>query len=323
MTRVLITGATGHAGARLAETILQQTDWDVVSLERLPNGRQARFDRKAHLPAERIRKVYHDFRAPLPSSLLGELEGVQYVIHAGAEVHGPRSLVDPGLFVQMNVTGTFNMLELARKIQPKVFIYVSSAEVMGPAPAGFSYGEDDALHPTNPYAAAKACGEMLVRAYHRSFGVPALTVRTMNLFGERQQSSKFIPLVFDRLMKSKTIPVHVGPDGVVGSRQWMYVGVFADAILHLLRRGVAGETYHVAGEEKSNTEIVALLAVYLNKQAKQELIDVSVHHPAHTLRYSIHDRNLRLLDWVPTETFAVSLTKTLKWMFENQEWLEL
>jgi len=319
---VLLTGATGHAGASLAERIIEQTDWEIVSLERLPHGSRPAFDRKAHLPAERIRKVYHDFRAPLPGSLLGELAGVRYVIHAGAEVHGPRSLVNPGLFVQSNVIGTFNMLEVARKIQPETFIYVSSAEALGPAPEGGFSGEDDTLRPTNPYAAAKAAGEMLARAYHRSFGVPVLTVRTMNLFGERQQSEKFIPAVFHLLIEGKTIPVHVGPDGTPGLRQWLYVGTFADALLYLVQHGETGQSYHVAGEERSNTEIVALLAEYLGVKAKVELVDVSIHHPAHTLRYAMSSRRLQELGWKPSSTFVGTLTHTLKWMFENQEWIK-
>lgn len=320
-TRVLLTGATGHAGASLAEKIIAQTDWEVLALERLPL--YGVFDRKAHLPAERIHKVYHDFRAPLPDAMLGELAGVDYIIHAGAEVHGPRSLVNPGLFVQSNVIGTFNMLEAARKLKPKTFLYVSSAEAIGPAPEGGYSDEDATLRPTNPYAAAKAAGEMLVLAYHRSFGVPALTVRTMNLFGERQQSEKFIPTVFRHLIADKTIPVHVGPDGKSGTRQWLYVGFLSEALLYLLTKGVAGQTYHVAGEEKTNTEIVALLSDYLGVVAKMDLVDVSIHHPAHTLRYAMSSRRLQKLGWRPSSTFAVALLHTMRWMFANQDWLEL
>lgn len=319
MTQILITGATGHLGAALAGAVIERTNWGVVALERLPQAGAP--DRKAHLPAGRIRRLYHDFRAPLSDALLKEAGEVAYIVHAGAEVHALRSLENPALFVQSNVIGTFNVLEAARKLQPKSFLYVSSAEVLGPAPEDRRCGEDDTLCPANPYAAAKAAGEMLVRSYQRSFGVPAQIVRTMNLFGERQQASKFIPMVLVRLLENKTIPIHVGPDGRSGSRQWMYVGAFADALLYLLQHGTPGQVYHAAGEEKTNAEIVALLADCLGVAANTESVDVSVHFPAHTLRYAISGERLAGLGWQQPVGFSEALMQTAFWTVAHPEWM--
>jgi len=127
--KVLLTGVTGFTGARLARYILENTDWEIFSLERISV-------RPEQLPPSmsentRLHRIYHDFRAELPERLLKQLEGVDYIVHCGAEVHGLRSLENPELFIHTNVMGTFNMLEAARKLKPKAFLYMSSSEAVG------------------------------------------------------------------------------------------------------------------------------------------------------------------------------------------------
>jgi dTDP-glucose 4,6-dehydratase len=195
-TKILITGMTGFTGARLAQEILSTTDWEIYSLERLGN-RPNQLGENASSP--RVHRVYHDFRAELPQRLLDEMKGVDYIVHCGAEVHGLRSLENPELFVHANVMGTFNLLEAARVLKPRKLIYLSSAEAVGGYLTG-SLPENTALNPSNPYAAAKAAGEMLTRSYHLSFGVPALSIRTMNIFGEQQDTSKFLPATIKKVL---------------------------------------------------------------------------------------------------------------------------
>ena len=134
----------------------------------------------------------------LASSTTGAV-WVRPVSELGAEVLAIRSITDPELFWKTNVLGTFNLLELARAIKPKLFLYTSSAEVVANRPGGAL--ETDPLDPPNPYAASKAAGEMLVNSYVKSFGVPAITTRTMNLFGEKQQNSKFIPVIIGKIQE--------------------------------------------------------------------------------------------------------------------------
>ena len=148
--KILITGMTGFTGARLAKHILESTDWEIYSLERITSRPD-----QLGFSSPRIHRLYHDFRTELPERLLKILEGVDYIAHVGAEVHGLRSLENPELFVQTNVMGTFNILEVARHIRPKKFIYLSSAEAVG-ATSTESLEEDAVMKPSNPYAAAKA-----------------------------------------------------------------------------------------------------------------------------------------------------------------------
>ena len=148
--KILMTGATGFTGERLAKQILVSTDWDIISLERIT------VRKNLFLSSPRIHHVYHDFRAEFPARLLDEIGPVDYIAHIGAEVHGLRSLENPELFIHTNVMGTFNLLEAARVLQPKMFLYLSSAETVGSVEDGGSLDEGATLRPSNPYAAAKA-----------------------------------------------------------------------------------------------------------------------------------------------------------------------
>ena len=252
--RVLITGANGFAGSHLVRTILKQTDWDVLSLERLSSKTQemdregkmapAGPNRLTDVSGDRFSRHYHDFRAPLQDELLTEMGNVDYIIHNGAEVHAIRSLTDPQSFVQSNTIGVFNMLEAARKLNVSRFIYTSSAEVFGPAKLNKSHAEDDALNPSNPYSAAKAGGEMLCRAYFKSYGLPINIVRTMNMFGETQDLTKFVPLVVKKALTHELLKVHVRdlefpiyPE--IGSRQWIYIANYVYALFFILAMGTA------------------------------------------------------------------------------------
>lgn len=327
MTKILLTGATGHAGSVVVEQVLNNTDWEIISLERLREvgsmDRMAYLNIDARKDRSRFRRLHHDFRAALPSGFLREEAGkIDFILHNGAEVRAIRSLTEPGIFVQSNVIGTFNMLEAARVLKPKKFVYTSSAEVLGPARDGISHGEESALLPSNPYSASKAGGEMLVRAYHRSFAVPTIIVRTMNIFGERQQTSKSVPRFLKEILNNQTVPLHVDSTGKSGTRQWMYVHSYVDALRFILDKAAIGEAYHVAGEEKSNHEIANRIAEIAKHKLEIELVNVDIHHKAHDLRYSISDDKLRNLGWVPPIGFDEGIKKTVNWTMQNLEWLE-
>ena len=315
--KVLITGATGFTGARFVRHILDSTNWDVVSLERItPRPDQLPADMYAN---SRFTHRYHDFRAELPERLLHQLGDVDYIVHIGAEVHGLRSIENPELYIHTNVMGTFNMLEAARRIKPKKFIYVSSAEAVGASPEGISQTEDAMLRPSNPYAAAKAAGEMLARTYFLSFGVPTLSVRTMNIFGEQQDTSKFLPATVKKILNGETVICHVDANGKSGSRQWIYVGELVKGLLNLLIWGTPGETYHIVGPEISNEDVIRTVAQTL--MVKSCPIDFQVPGRSHDLRYSLLDTKISTIAYDPAST-DWEMKKTIKWYQENPQWLQ-
>lgn len=316
---VLLTGGTGFAGAAVVDRIVADTDWKIISIERLPKDGVK--DRLADVPAHRLERVYHDFLSELPDWLIEKAQGVNYIIHAGGEVQAIRSLDDPEKFVRANVIGTFNMLEAARKIRPEKFLYTSSGEVFGYTPPGVSYKETDSLKPSNPYAASKAAAEMLVHSYQRSFGLFTIITRTMNLFGRRRNAETFVPAAIRKALLDEFVTIHVGPNGKQGTRQWLDVDVYTDALLFLLRNGEA-RTYHIVGEEKTNSEIVGRIASALEKAVIVNAIDVSMHHPAHDLRYSMDGSLLRSLGWNPSVTFEESFDEMVRWTVDHPEWLE-
>jgi len=315
-TKFLVTGAAGFAGSHIAEELLQYEDAEVISLDRLTYA--GRLDRLAHLPRNRIRAIYHDFRAPLSDALLKHIGPVDYIIHNGAESHVARSFKTPRLFVDSNIIGTLNMLEAARKLQPKKFIYVSTDEVFGPAQEE-PYKETDPLRPTNPYAATKAGGELLAYSYFRSFGLPVIITRTMNMFGERQHPEKFVPMTIGKILRGEQIDIHVSAAGKCSSRQWLHARVQGQMLCFLLREGMPGQKYQMAGTPASVLEMAQLIAKFLDMPLRWR--DVLPDRPVHDLSYAVDDSSLRKI-WTPTLNFEDSLRQTVLWSAANPLWLE-
>lgn len=325
MKTLLLTGAAGFAGSHIVDAVMKGTDWEIIGLDRLSYA--GSLDRlKEYRGNPRLKFLFHDFRASFPDSLLERIGEVDYVIHNGAETHVDRSLVSPEEFVQSNVVGTFHVLEMARKLCMERFIFTSTDEVFGPAPAGVSYKEDDTLKPSNPYSATKAAGEALAYSYFKSFHLPAITTRTMNMFGEKQHSEKFVPLVMKKIIRHETVLIHAAiHDGKVvtlGSRNWLHARNQADALLFLLEHGVPGETYHVAGVEFDNLEIAEMVAGFMGFPLKKEFVDAVSHRQGHDLRYALSDEKIRSLGWRPPVKFFASLEKTVSWSLEHKEWLD-
>ena len=317
MIKILITGACGFAGSHLCEELLQHSEVEIISLDRLTYaGRQ---DRLAHLDLSRIKMLYHDIAAELPSWLLDQIGPVDYIIHNAACTHVLRSFTESEIFVRSNILGTFNMLEAARKLQPKTFIYVSTDEVFGPGKET-PFKEDDALAPTNPYAATKAAGEMLVRSHQITFGVPSITTRTMNMLGERQHPEKFFPMTIRKILRGETITIHTNENGEIGRRQWLHARTQANAINFLLYNGVVGERYNVSGTELSNLEIAQKIADILELPLRYKLDQPDT--PVHDFTYNIDGSKLHAMGWKSPIDFETALRYTVLWTKGNQKWLE-
>lgn len=319
--RVLITGAAGFAGSHIAEEMVSHGH-EVVSLDCLTYA--GRLDRLAHLPRNKVKAVWCDFSTAIPDGVLREIGDVDHIIHNGAESHVLRSFAHPRRFAESNIMGTLNVLEAARKLNPEKFIYVSTDEVFGPS-YGFPFNEQDSLRPTNPYAATKASGEFLVHAYFRSFGLPAIITRTMNMFGERQHPEKCVPLMTKKILAGETVHIHgtngsFKPDGwISGTRCWLHARNQANALHFLLQNGVPGEKYNIGGVHQSNLRIWQIIAQTIGVLAQYDWS--SPLGPIHDMNYALDDHKIKAMGWRPPVDFETSLRETVRWTLAHPEWL--
>ena len=208
---VLVTGGSGFVAHHVIETILDSTDWNVVSLDRLDlSGRINRLEQVLagrEKDRRRVRVIYADLRAEINGQLAKDIGPVQVILHLAAGANVDKSIERPLEFVMDNTVATVNMMEFARKQHPDLdrFIYLSTAEVFGPAPQGVTHTEYDRYNSGNPYAAAKAAAEEFAVAYENTYKMPIVVVHTMNVFGERQLPSKFIPKVLNSVLEGKEV----------------------------------------------------------------------------------------------------------------------
>ena len=332
---ILVTGGAGFAGAHLCQHLLDNTDWDVVVLDRITYaGSLERLVDVRRDYSDRLRFVFHDMRGQYPASVLHALGNVCWVIHNGAETHVERSLHDPETFCQSNVLGTLHTLEAARQLRVEHFVYVSTDEVLGAALDGVDFDEQAQIRPSNPYAASKAGGEALAFSYWKAFGLPVTITRTMNLFGERQHPEKFIPMTMRKIAAAEPLTIHGDVSGRSGARKWLHARNQASALLFLLHEGQVkegvrfpvkiGQTFHIAGEEHTNLEIARLIADEMGADFAYEVRDFKLERPGHDFRYSLDDSKLRSLGWFPPVPFEESLRRTVSWSIQPQNayWLE-
>lgn len=300
MVKILITGATSFVGRHLVCGLSKHTDWHIYSFERLQSKVQW-VD-----PDHRITEIYHDLRAEIPQQIIDQVRDADYIVHLAAEVSAQRSFLDPETTVETNVIGTYNILEAARRLNLKRFVYVSTGEVLGPVPFPFKLDERKPLRPTTPYAASKAAGEALVNAYHVSFGLPTIIVRPMNMFGELQTRG-FVPSTIENLLKGHTIRCHVDEHGRCDSRNWLHVDQFNATLRWLLEDGKVGEIYHVVGPERDNLEVIEALAHALGKAPMIENVLTAGEH-----RYVLEntkllpDHNLLPVDYLAMVALKVA-----------------
>jgi dTDP-glucose 4,6-dehydratase len=323
--KVLLTGGAGFIGHHVAEHILRETFWSITFLDRLDCSgnlnRIAEIDNwERH--RRRCRFVFHDLRAPINDQLAHQLGGHDYIIHLAALTHVDRSIADPLAAVADNVLGTAHLLEHARRGCERL-VYFSTDEVFGPAPVGTAYREWDRYRSTNPYSATKAGGEELTLAYHNTYGVPAMITHTMNVFGERQHPEKYIPGTIAKVRDGELVTVHADPSRTrAGSRFYIHARNVADALLHLLAAGVAGEKYNIVGEvECDNLRLAQLIAEAVGQPLVHEMVDFHSSRPGHDLRYALDGSKMKELGWQPKVSFAQSLRRVVAWSLAHPRWL--
>lgn len=250
----------------------------------------------------------------LVKSLVSEAD---CVIHFAAESHVDRSIIDAQPFLMTNVIGTNAMLNAAKGADVKRFIHISTDEVYGTLGDEGIFTEETPLRPNSPYAASKASGDMLVRAYHETYGFPAIIVRPSNNYGPYQFPEKFIPLMITNLMDNEPIPVYGEGSNV---RDWLFVEDNCRAIDIILHEGKDGEVYNVGGSaEMRNMDIVRKVLDIMDKD--ESFITFVKDRPGHDYRYALDNSKIaRELGWRPSVDLDRGLEKTVQWYRDNEWW---
>ena len=322
--KILITGGCGFIGHHLVQHIINNTDWDIVIVDKLTYATCGleRLRDMNYLNHPRIRLFTWDLAVALPDVIKKEIGHLDVIAHLAAETHVDNSIANPLLFIHNNVMSTTHLLEYARSLKLARFLCFSTDEVYGPAFDDTLYSEDDRHNPKNPYSASKACCENICIAYENTYKVPVTIINCMNVIGERQLCEKFVPLVMKKILAGETIYIHTDKNRVPGSRFYIHARNVADAVLHILKVGEIGECYNIAGEQEvDNLQLVKMIGDIMEKPIKYELIDFHSTRPGHDLRYGLDGTKLNNLGWRPPKTFEESLSKTVLWTLEHPKWL--
>ncbi|MFP3125532.1 dTDP-glucose 4,6-dehydratase [Ectobacillus funiculus] len=242
-----------------------------------------------------------------------------YVLNFAAESHVDRSITNPDIFVQTNIQGTQALLDAAKNFGVKKYLQVSTDEVYGTLGETGYFTEETPLAANSPYSASKAGADLLVRAYHETFGLPVNITRCSNNYGPFHFPEKLIPLMIINALHDKPLPVY--GDGL-NVRDWLHVEDHCQAIDLVLHNGRNGEVYNVGGNnERTNIEIVKTILKQLDKP--ESLIKYVTDRPGHDRRYAIDATKLRTeLGWQPKYTFDTGIEQTIKWYLENKDWWE-
>jgi dTDP-glucose 4,6-dehydratase len=225
------------------------------------------------------------------------------------------------------------MLEYARRVKPSAFVQVSTDEVYGDAPEGVNYKEWSVIRPSNPYSASKAAQEAIAFSYWRAYDVPLIITNTMNNFGERQDSEKFMSKCVVKIANGEMVQIHGNPlNGKIGSRFYLHARNHADAILFLLKNTVPSlhsddcdrpDRYNVVGEkELNNLEVAQMIAKIMDKPLNYEIVDFHSSRPGHDMRYALDGSKIESLGWKPPINMEDSLKKYIDWTLNRKEWLK-
>ncbi len=252
---------------------------------------------------------------------LFESEHFDYVINFAAESHVDRSIENPEIFLKTNILGTQVLMDACRKYGIKRYHQVSTDEVYGDLPLDrpdLFFTEETPIHTSSPYSASKASADLLVLAYHRTFGLPVTISRCSNNYGPYHFPEKLIPLMIQKALKDEPLPVYGNGENV---RDWLYVGDHCTAIDLVVRNGRDGEVYNIGGHnERTNLEVVKTILKALNKP--ESLINYVKDRPGHDLRYAMDPTKIETeLGWKPVHTFDTGIVETIKWNLDNAEWI--
>ena len=317
--KILVTGGCGFIGSNFIRYILESyPDDSLINVDKLTYaGNLENLSDISHSP--RYSFIRGDIaEASRMEELIGE--GVDAIVNFAAESHVDRSIEDPGAFMKTNVFGTFALLEAVRKVFPRQrirFLHISTDEVYGSLGETGAFTEETALAPNSPYSASKTAADILVRAYHRTYGLPVLITRCSNNFGPYQFPEKLVPLMISNAIEDKDLPIY--GDGM-HIRDWIYVEDHCRALDVVLRRGREGEVYNVGGRnERPNLSVAKTILDQLGKP--HSLIRYVTDRPGHDRRYAIDFSKIeRELGWSPSISFEDGIRRTVEWYRTYQDW---
>jgi dTDP-glucose 4,6-dehydratase len=328
---LLVTGGAGFIGSNFVLSTLAETGEPVVNLDKLTYAGNLRNLERLRDDPRHVFVQGDICDRQLIKDVLKK-HNPRAIVHFAAESHVDRSISGPAPFVQTNVMGSFALLEESRNYAEKRdgfrFLHVSTDEVYGSlGPADPAFSETTPYAPNSPYAASKAAADHLVRAYHHTYGLPALTTNCSNNYGPYQFPEKLIPLMIGCALAGKPLPVYGDGRNV---RDWLYVLDHCEAVRLVLERGRIGETYNIGGNcEKSNIDVVRTICVLLDEAAPRkgstyaDLISFVTDRPGHDRRYAMDTAKIsRELGWRPRESFESGLGKTVRWYLDNRAWAD-
>jgi dTDP-glucose 4,6-dehydratase len=334
MTRIIITGGAGFIGSAVIRNLISSRDWHVLNLDKLTyagnleslasidNNPKYQFVRADICDRDYVRKIVYDFK---PDGIL----------HLAAESHVDRSIDGPGDFIQTNIIGTYNLLEVCRSYWNGLsetarakfrFHHVSTDEVYGSLGDHGLFTEETPYQPNSPYSASKASSDHLVRAWHETYGLPVITTNCSNNYGPFHFPEKLIPLMILNALEGKSLPVYGKGENV---RDWLYVEDHAEALITVFETGRLGETYNIGGyNEKKNIDVVKTICGLLDElsprkdgMSYEKQIAFVSDRPGHDLRYAIDASKItKELGWRPRESFESGIRKTVNWYLSNQTW---
>lgn len=333
--KILVTGGAGFIGSAVVRHIINYTNDTVLNVDKLTyagnleslcsieTNPRYQFVQADICDAVAMRKLFNNFQPDL-------------VMHLAAESHVDRSIDGPSAFIQTNIVGTYNLLEVARSYWQNLtddhkaifkFHHISTDEVYGDlADTDDLFTETTSYAPSSPYSASKASSDHLVRAWQRTYGLPTIVTNCSNNYGPYHFPEKLIPLMILNALDGKPLPVYGNGQQI---RDWLYVEDHARALYKVITEGCVGETYNIGGHnEKANIDVVKTICSILdelqpqsNGQKYESLITFVKDRPGHDLRYAIDATKIKKeLNWMPEETFETGIRKTVEWYLNNLEW---
>ncbi|MFK4437419.1 dTDP-glucose 4,6-dehydratase [Paenibacillus sp. RC21] len=314
--KLLVTGGAGFIGSNFVLYMLKQhPDYEIVNIDALTYAGNLE-----NLKSIETHPKHTFVKADITDAqAIDQLmqQGIDVVVNFAAESHVDRSILEPEVFVKTNVLGTQVLLDAAKKYNVTKFVQVSTDEVYGSLGETGLFTEETPLQPNSPYSASKTGGDLLVRAYHETFGLPVNITRCSNNYGPYQFPEKLIPLMISRALSDQQLPVY--GDGL-NIRDWLYVEDHCSAIDLVIHQGKLGEVYNIGGNnERTNVHIVKTVLEELGKP--ESLISYVQDRPGHDRRYGIDPtKTMNELGWKPRHSFETGIKETIRWYLDNKEW---
>lgn len=333
MKTILVTGGAGFIGSNFIKLMLKKhSDYKIINIDALTYAGNLE-NLKDIANNQNYSFIKADIRDRSKIEEIFDSYNINAVVNFAAESHVDRSIVEPEIFLTTNIMGTQVLLDVAKKhwkIKPEdkyckeykedvKFLQVSTDEVYGALGKTGMFVETMPLMPNSPYSASKASADMIVRAYHETFGMPINITRCSNNYGPYQFPEKLIPLMINNCLKGKQLPVY--GDGMQ-IRDWLHVSDHCEAIDTVLHKGIIGEVYNVGGNnERANIDIVKLIIKTVGKS--EDLIEYVKDRPGHDRRYAIDNTKITTkLGWKPKYTFDQGMKETINWYLNNDQWIE-